>query len=91
MAYAGKPFAPIYQLAFDELSRLRGARVNPDRVLAIGDGIRTDIAGAGAAGVRAVFIASGVHVEGALDAAALERAFADAPVRPVAAMSALVW
>ena len=89
--YAGKPFAPIYELAFEELARLRGAKIAPERVLAIGDGVKTDIAGAGAAGVRSVFIASGVHVEGALNADTIERLFADAPARPVAAMTALVW
>jgi HAD superfamily hydrolase (TIGR01459 family) len=89
--YAGKPFAPIYALAFKELARLRGEKIAPERVLAIGDGVKTDIAGAGVAGVRAVFIASGLHVEGGLDAQALERLFADAPTRPVAAMSALTW
>ncbi len=91
VSYAGKPYAPIYKLAFDELSRLRGANVSRDRVLAIGDGVNTDIAGAGVAGVRSVFIASGVHVDGGLDAQALERIFADAPTRPVAAMAELAW
>jgi HAD superfamily hydrolase (TIGR01459 family) len=89
--YAGKPFAPIYRLAFDEFARLRGSNVAPERVLAIGDGIKTDVAGAGAAGVRSVFIASGVHVDGLLDSDTLERVFEGAPARPIAAMTALVW
>lgn len=91
VSYAGKPFEPIYEFAFEELARLRGGRVARDRVLAIGDGVKTDIAGAGVAGVRSVFIASGIHVDGGLDAQALERIFADAPARPVAAMAELVW
>lgn len=89
--YAGKPFAPIYELAFDVMARLRGTKVSRERVLAIGDGVTTDIAGAGVAGVRSVFIASGVHVAGGLDSQSLVRLFADAPARPVAAMPALVW
>ncbi len=89
--YAGKPFAPIYDLAFEELGRLRGAQVLPHRVLAIGDGVKTDIAGAAGAGVRSVFIASGVHVNGALDGDVIEHLFAGASARPVAAMTALVW
>lgn len=89
--YAGKPHAPIYVLAFDELARRRGETVAPERVLAIGDGIKTDIAGAGIAGVRSVFIASGIHVDGGLDAQVLERLFAGAPARPIAAMPALAW
>ena len=91
VSYAGKPYAPIYQMVFDELVRLRGVKVACERVLAIGDGVKTDIAGAGAAGVRSLFIASGIHVEGQLDAQTLELLFADAPARPVAAMSALAW
>lgn len=89
--YAGKPYAPIYELAFDELARLRGAKIERERVLAIGDGVKTDIAGAGVAGVRSLFIASGIHVDGDLDEQVLERLFADANARPVAAMTALVW
>ena len=48
-------------------------RSTKERVLAIGDGIATDIAGAANFGVRSVFIASGVHVrlgESMADAAA---------------------
>lgn len=91
VSYAGKPFAPIYKLAFEKLARLRGAKVPRERVLVIGDGVKTDIAGAGVAGVRSVFIASAIHVGGRLDAKTLELLFADAPARPVAAMPALAW
>ena len=53
----------------------------------------TDIAGAAAAGVQSVYVASGVHagVGGAVDAAALAEIFADAPGRPIAAMNGLAW
>lgn len=91
VSYAGKPYRPIYELAFDELARRRGSKVAPERVLAIGDGVKTDIAGAGTMGLRSVFIASGVHVAGVLDEASLGQLFADAPARPAAAMRALVW
>ncbi|MCC0011496.1 MAG: TIGR01459 family HAD-type hydrolase [Hyphomicrobiaceae bacterium] len=91
VAYAGKPYPPIYNLALEELSRLRGERVGIDRILAIGDGINTDIAGAGRAGIRSVFIASGVHVDGELDARGLDRLFAQASKRPAAAMTRLMW
>ncbi|MCK5550949.1 MAG: HAD hydrolase-like protein, partial [Hyphomicrobiaceae bacterium] len=60
-------------------------------LLAIGDGVHTDIAGAAAAGVRSVFIASGVHVTSDLDAAALDNLFPPGGVRPIAAMVRLVW
>lgn len=91
--YAGKPHLPIYDMALARASELRGHPVSVDRILAIGDGIRTDIAGAHAAGIRSVFIASGVHVEGdrPLDAAILARLFPHDAPRPLAAMAALAW
>ncbi len=60
---AGKPFAPIYRLAFAEIDALAGRVVDKARILAIGDGIGTDIIGANTAGIDAMFIASGVHGE----------------------------
>lgn len=89
--YAGKPHGPIYKVAMEQLATLRGRKVRKERMLAIGDGIATDIAGAAAAGIRAVFIASGVHVDGDLDAGQLASLFPNAAARPVAAMPSLVW
>ena len=43
--YAGKPYAPIYDKALALAERVRGAPVDKRRVLAIGDGMRTDIIG----------------------------------------------
>lgn len=57
---AGKPHAPIYQEALKRLAKLRGATPN-GRVLAIGDGIATDIRGAVTAGLDVLFIARGIH------------------------------
>jgi len=91
VAYAGKPYAPIYQLAFETLEALRPGSAEPARLLAIGDGVHTDIAGAAAAGVRSVFVSSGVHVQRPLDAEALEALFPPGTPRPIAAMARLVW
>jgi HAD superfamily hydrolase (TIGR01459 family) len=91
VTYAGKPYLPIYKLVFATLERLRRGSSDRGRMLAIGDGIRTDLAGAAAVGVRSVFIASGVHMTGALDAAALEELFPPGAARPIAAMTRLVW
>ena len=45
--YAGKPHRPIYEQALDEVAQRRAARRPPlDRVLAIGDSVRTDLKGA---------------------------------------------
>ena len=91
--YAGKPHAPIYEAAFARIEALKGKLVSRDRILAIGDGIRTDIAGAAAMGMRAVFIGSALHVaEGrTLDAGLLAELFAGHSHPPVGAQSALVW
>jgi HAD superfamily hydrolase (TIGR01459 family) len=92
VAYAGKPHLPVYDMAFATLARLQGRRIEKDKVLAIGDGIRTDIDGAAAAGVRSVYIVSGVHAGAeALDADLLARLFPGPGARPVAAMAALAW
>ncbi len=90
VTYAGKPHLPIYDMAFARVSQIAGSTVPREAVMAIGDGLRTDIAGAERAGIRSLFIASGVHVEGGrIDAAVLETLFAGARARPVAAMQGL--
>lgn len=89
--YAGKPHAPIYDAAL-EMARTMVAGVERARILAIGDGVKTDIAGASGAGIRSVYIASPVHIARGLKLeAALGEIFAGATVRPVAAMTALAW
>jgi HAD superfamily hydrolase (TIGR01459 family) len=88
---AGKPFAPIYALTFETLEKLKAGISDKAGLLAIGDGINTDIAGAASAGVRSVFVASGVHVKGGLDPAAIEALFPAGAPRPVAAMTTLAW
>lgn len=57
---AGKPHAPIYIEALRRAEALRG-KVDPARVVAIGDGVPTDIRGAIANDVAVLFIARGVH------------------------------
>jgi len=91
VTYAGKPYLPIYDLVFATLEGLRPGSSDRGRLLAIGDGIRTDLAGAEAAGVRSVFIVSGVHARGGLDETVLEGLFPPGVPRPVAAMTRLVW
>lgn len=90
--HAGKPHAPIYRRALMTAERLRGAPVDPARVLAIGDGIRTDILGASNAGLASVYIASAVHLEGALTSASLTHAFEGyTGTVPLAALPSLRW
>lgn len=91
--WAGKPYLPVYELALARLSGLKGGPIDRSRVLAIGDGLKTDMAGAAAAGLDAVFVPSGVHVsaKGPLGPDVLDTLFAPLPYRPIAALSALAW
>jgi HAD superfamily hydrolase (TIGR01459 family) len=90
--YAGKPYLPIYELAFALIDKLKGHAVPKSKILALGDGVRTDIKGAAEAGVASVFIVSGVHIAGsAIDQATLTELFAGLPANPIAAMAGLAW
>lgn len=88
---AGKPYAPIYELALHEAGDTPKARV-----LCIGDGVITDVKGADDQGLDCLFIAKGIHGdaamrEGRLDAALVEGLLAEEDVSAKYAMSDLVW
>ncbi|WP_230532731.1 TIGR01459 family HAD-type hydrolase [Microvirga roseola] len=61
--YAGKPHGPVYGRALSLAAELNGRPVAKERVLAIGDAIRTDIAGAAAFGIDSLLVAKGIHAE----------------------------
>ena len=90
--YFGKPYPEVYDLALAALG------LPPTRVLAVGDGLATDIAGAAAAGLDSLLITGGLLAD-ALDLApgetpsarALEEACRAAGVRPSKALSTFVW
>ncbi len=94
----GKPHAPIYAAARERLARLNGGAPVPDaRIVAVGDGALTDLAGAGRAGLDCVFITDGVHGDelrpggDGVDSAALARLIQVAGARPVALARAIFW
>ena len=93
VAWHGKPYRPVY----DEVLRILD---NPerDRVLMIGDGLHTDVAGAAVAGIDAAFIVGGIAAErlgaskGALPAAENLAALLDEVGQaPRYAMPGLIW
>ena len=90
--YAGKPYLPVYQAAFKLMAAAKGREIARERVLAIGDGVKTDMLGAEAAGIDALFVPSAVHVDPdrGLDANMLAELF-DGATPPIAAQSALKW
>jgi HAD superfamily hydrolase (TIGR01459 family) len=93
VTYAGKPYAPIYELALAEGAALMAKPPQKARVLAIGDGVRTDIAGAHRFGVTSLFVPSAVDAGAgrALDAQMLDELFAGLPHRPAWALPRLTW
>jgi HAD superfamily hydrolase (TIGR01459 family) len=94
VVYAGKPHAPIYDLALERAAGLRGESIPGDRVLAIGDGVRTDLIGAVRHNFDCLFVAQGIHadelnVDGPNGPDA--KLFADASAWPVAIIRRLTW
>ena len=94
---AGKPHAPIYAASLAKAAELAGAPIDKRRVLAIGDGIGTDVAGANAQGLDVLFIAAGIHgaeahgPDGQLDPVAVARLLDAAGAHAAYAMSDLTW
>jgi HAD superfamily hydrolase (TIGR01459 family) len=94
--WAGKPHANAYEAALTAAEAARGASVERARILAIGDSLRTDLKGAEAAGVDAIFIASGIHRDetmgtGELSPEKLALLFAPPAPPALAVMGKLVW
>ena len=91
VTYAGKPHAAVYVAAREMLTRLAGREINRARILAIGDGVNTDIRGAAGAGLDALYVTSRIHLTEPFSAAAVGRLFTGHAFRPVAATAALAW
>jgi len=94
--YAGKPYRPIYDLALAKAEAGNGRKTELRRVLAVGDSVRTDLAGARALGVDCLFITSGIHSEELgtrehPESHAISGLFATAGELPKAVMRQLAW
>lgn len=93
--YAGKPYPAIYEAALGLAGAIRGRDTPLERVIAIGDAVRTDLAGATAAGIDCVFIADGIHGDelgrASPDPEKLAALFKTHGYQPVAVMPRLVW
>jgi HAD superfamily hydrolase (TIGR01459 family) len=95
---AGKPYAPIYRMAIGLLEKARGKPLDIDRILAIGDAIHTDIAGAANMGLDSLLITQGIHRAelhgpdaGAIDEDAYRQFMESHGVAPVYRMDRLAW
>ncbi|HEV7309799.1 TIGR01459 family HAD-type hydrolase [Ensifer sp.] len=59
---AGKPYIAIYRAALGEAKAVRGA-VDLSRIIAVGDGMPTDVKGAQDAGLDLLYISAGIHAQ----------------------------
>src|SRR5262249_57383983 len=91
--YVGKPHPAVYRAC---LARL--GSVDRARVLAAGDSLRTDVAGAAGVGIDSLLVLGGIHAEevaGAADPrphpAQLAAACAKAGQWPTYAVPAFIW
>lgn len=102
VTFFGKPYPGVYQHCLAAISQRIGRPAQPARVLTIGDGLLTDVAGSQAAGMPALFISGGIHAQ-ELDAKApalgppvlldaLSQACARAKIKlPDAVMHSFIW
>ena len=93
VVYRGKPYADV----FLRVMAMLGIR-DLGSAVSVGDSLRTDLAGARAAGIDSIFVAGGIHAaelgieEGtAPDAEAVSALCERAGESPVAAVGAFVW
>ena len=93
VTYHGKPYPSVYQRCFARMSAVDRARI-----LAVGDSLRTDIAGANAVGIDSVLVAGGIHADdltaghgGPLDPGKLSGVVAESGHRPTYAGPGLIW
>ncbi len=94
--WAGKPRAPVYERAFELATSARGEAVPRSRALAVGDSLRTDIAGGAGFGIATLFVADGIHAgevlsDGDIAAEALSRIATAAGMHPDFATNRLCW
>lgn len=92
---AGKPHRPIYEAAQCAAEETRGQTIDKSRILAIGDGVLTDVKGAVDYGVDVLYISGGIHasdytIDGTVDHEKMNAFLKKHGHNPVAAMHALV-
>lgn len=92
----GKPYAPVYEEARLRIAQITGARFRPERVLAVGDGLATDIRGAFGQGLDVLFVTGGIHSAdfgplGAPDPARVSARLMDEGLAVTAMVPRLTW
>lgn len=93
---AGKPNKPIYDLALEQLETLAGNPQEKANIIAIGDGMPTDVKGAQDNGFPLLYISAGIHSADygpadAPDEDSLNAFLLDHKADPTVWMPRLVW
>ena len=87
----GKPDPAIYQPVLKRLG------LSPDRILAVGDALHTDIAGAAGVNVATCWVLGGIHgaklrvADGQFDTARAEAEAREAGLSPLATVPYFTW
>lgn len=94
--WAGKPHLNAYETAHAKAEALRDRNVPREKILVIGDSLRTDMKGAENFGCGALFIASGIHRHETMDEISLspkrlEELFVPGSPPAIGAMAELAW
>lgn len=93
--YYGKPYPPIYETCLRQIGN-----PHPANVLAIGDSLHTDIAGAARMGMDSILVVGGIHSEalsadGSTNKSSIEAKIAQACAKighfPIAAIAEFSW
>jgi len=89
----GKPYPSVYDTCLATLGI-----AERQRILAVGDSLRTDIAGARGAGIASVWVAGGIHGEelglkpgATLDAARIAAALDASGENPLGTIGGFTW
>jgi len=95
--YFGKPHGPIYDVAKTRLAQLAGKSIAQERILAVGDGLLTDIKGATDQHIDALFVTGGLSAPDVgptpeqPDPARVNALCRAQGLSPVAALPRLIW
>lgn len=94
--WLGKPHASAYTAARAAAEAIRGSATASEKILVIGDAVRTDLTGAERSGLDALFITGGIHrdeamTNGAIDAGKLAALFPPGTPPALGAMAELSW
>lgn len=92
----GKPHSPIYNRARQQLDGIAPGRIPDKNILAIGDGMPTDVKGAMDYGLDLLYVSAGIHAEAygdplEPDDALLQQFLRENNATPVAYMPRLTW